>query len=56
MRYDGQMSGVDKGNHEWDDGISAVVFGIGEDDELGGAECGLCGGERGATGAGRIGE
>lgn len=44
MSDHGEMVGVNERDHERDDGIAAVVLGVGEDDELGGAERDLCGG------------
>lgn len=51
----GEVGGVDEGDHEWGDGVAAVVFGIGEDDEVGVEELGLWGGvSRGVKTAGGI--
>lgn len=38
MPDDGQVVWVDKGHNEGNDGIAAVVLGVGEDDELSGPE------------------
>jgi hypothetical protein len=35
---DGEVVRVDQGDHEGDDGVSSVVFGVGKDDELGCSE------------------
>lgn len=36
-----EVGGVDEGDYEGDVGVAAVVFGVGEDGEFGGAEGGL---------------
>lgn len=42
MANDREMGGVDGGYDERDEGVAAVVFGVGKDDELGAAEGVLC--------------
>lgn len=40
---DGEVGRVDEGDDERAEGVSAVVFGIGVDDEIGRSECVFCG-------------
>ena len=42
LRDDGEVRGVDERDDEGDVRVAAEVFGVGEDGEVGGAECLLC--------------
>jgi hypothetical protein len=40
---EGEVGEVDGRDYEGDEGVAAVVFGVGKDDELGSSEGVLCG-------------